>query len=613
MSTTTDDTLTASEFFADLFIDPNTLPDDGYGSFQLIFLLVVYGLIVIFSSILMATGSELLIFIPAISGVVGSVIIPIIAQIIDAFIIIFSCIGSNAQNELKIGVGALAGATIAILNVGFFIAIINGRVDLFEKTGMPNYFGSPKLSPSNYWNFQGTGILIHKFPKIAASLMILSSLSYVIIIFPNIVYASDRTKTIAFEDRNFALSTFIICFLMFAYYIYYQIMVSRQEDNANNLLRDELLRTAVKKKIVSLLAIMTKDLELDTKKGLVEPLQDEFASGNNNSSHSSKSNKSNKGAEMSRGSSFSHGLGSPSTSPDETDSLIHQSQAKKRLAILLRPFFDKYDIHMKGAIPLYNLHGLFIDIGELPPHHTVIDIFLKHEKDGVITFQGVVDGLFEFLAHHDEIILTIAKGISMAHHNDVESNERREQHEQHKAELFEEISEFPTDILELSPSDQRNAILSRGLLYILSGLCLALFFTSPLIDVMDALGTRIGVSSFYISFVLSPIFADLYSFILTYRYALRRTSKSITLALVSLIGSIIINNTMVLGIFMIIIYFQDLAWVFLSETIIIIVTELYIGLMCVKNVHTLLDAVFIILWYPVSIAIVYVMNTYGGF
>ena len=608
MSTTTDDALAVSEFFANLFIDPNTLPDDGYGSFQLIFLLLVYGLIIIFSSLLMATGSELLIFIPAISGIVGSVIIPIIAQTIDAFIIIFSCIGANAQNELKIGVGALAGATIAILNIGFFIAIINGRVDLFEKTGMPNYFGSPKLSPSNTWNFQGTGILIHKFPKVAASLMVLSSLSYVIIIFPNIVYASDRTKTIAFEDRNFALSTFIICFFMFAYYVYYQVMVSRQEDNANNLLRDELLRTAVKKKIVSLLAIMTKDLELDTKKGLVEPLQDDFENGNNNSS----SSKSNKGAETSRGSSFSHGLGSSSTSPDETDTLIHQSQAKKRLAILLRPFFDKYDTLMTGSIPLYNLHGLFIDIGELPPHHTVIDIFVKHEKDGVITFQGVVDGLFEFLAHHDEIVLTIAKGISMAQ-NDVESNERRQQHEQHKAELFEEISEFPTDVLELSPSEQRSTILIRGLLYILSGLFLALFFSSPLIDVIDALGTRIGVSSFYISFVLSPIFADLYSFILTYRYAQRRTSKSITLALVSLLGCIIINNTMVLGVFMIIIYFEDLAWVFLSETIIIIVTELYIGLMCVKNVHTLLDAVFIILWYPTSIAIVYVMNTYGGF
>jgi hypothetical protein len=115
MSTTTDDSLAVSEFFVNLFIDPNSLPDDGYGSFQLIFLLLVYGLIIIFSSILMATGSELLIFIPAISGIVGSVIIPIIAQAIDAFIIIFSCIGANAQNELKIGVGALAGGTLVSL------------------------------------------------------------------------------------------------------------------------------------------------------------------------------------------------------------------------------------------------------------------------------------------------------------------------------------------------------------------------------------------------------------------------------------------------------------------------------------------------------------------
>lgn len=590
---TTDDSLSASEFFSNLFIDPSALPDSGYGYFQLFFLLVVYGSIVIFSSLLMAAGSELLIFIPAISGIVGSVIIPILAQVLDAFIIIFSCLGAKAQQELKIGVGALAGATIAILNIGFFIAILAGRVDLSEKTGMPNYFGSPKLSPSNNWNFQGTGILIHKLPKITASLMILSSLSYVIIIFPNIVYASDSTKTIAFEDRNFALSTFIVCFCMLGYYIYYQITVSRQEDNANNLLRDELLRAAVKKKMVSLLAIMTKDLEIDTKKGLVEPLREDNGSNS-----------------MSRRISFTNEAGSSgAASQEETEVLIIQSQSKKRLAILLRPFFDKYDTHMSGSIPSYNLHGLFLDIGELPPHRTVIDIFLKYEKDGLITFQGVVDGLFEFLAHHDEIILSLSKGISMAH-NDIETNEI---HEQHKAELFEEFSEFPTDILELSPSEQTATILSRGLMYILSGLLLGLFFTSPLIDVMDEFGTRLGISSFYISFVLSPVFADLYSFIIVYRYASRRTSKAITLALVSLLGSIIVNNTMVLGVFMMIIYFQDLAWVFLAETIIIIVTELFMGLMCVKNCHTLLDAVFIILWYPLSIAIVYIMNTYGGF
>lgn len=602
-----DDAAAASEFFANLFIDPNSLPDDGYGYFQLMFLLTVYGLIIIFASILMATGSELLVFIPEISGFVGSVIIPIIAQLIDAFIIIFSCLGANAQRELTIGVGALAGDTISLLTVGWFLGTISGRVDLFEKTGMPNYFGTHKLSPTNYWNFSGTGILIHKLTKIAASFMVLTSLSYVIILFPNIVYQSDSTKTIAFEDKNFAISAFAFCMAMLAYYIYFQVTNSRKEDSANNLLRDELLRDSIKKKIVSLLAVMTKDIEHDAQAGLIEPLSEEMIG--ELTSHSRDDSASSTPKHLSRKSTEDS---LPKISPEilgrETDSLIFESKAKKRLAILLRPFFEKYDIHKIGEMPLYNMHGLFLDIGELPPHHTVIDIFLKYEKNGQITYQNLVNGLFEFLSHHDEIVLAIAKGTSMAAQS--ESGDTR--NEQYKAELYEEISEFPTDILELSPAEQKNTILSRGLLYILSGLFLALFFASPLIDVMDALGTRIGVSSFYISFVLSPIFADLYNFILIYRYASRRTSKSITLSLISLIGSIIVNNTLVLGVFMILIYFQDLAWIFLSETAVIIVTELFIGLYCIKNVHSLLDGSIILVWYPLSIVVVYLWNTYGS-
>ena len=529
----------------------------------------------------MAFGSELLIFIPSISGFVASVIIPIIAQIIDAFIVIFSCLGVNAQRELAIGVGALAGFTVSSLTVGWFLGIFGGRVDLFVKTGMPNYFGTHKLDPSNHYNFAGTGILIHKLTKIAVSFMVLTSLSFVIILFPDIVYASDSTKTIAFEDKSFALATFIACILMLSYYIYYQISNARIEDNGNNLLRDELLRDSIKRKVISLLAV----IENDASEGLIDSATP--VGSRNNSRSASKSD-----------------VDEMDPTPDhETNSLMHKSKAKDRLSVLLKPFFDKYDTQQTGEIPMYCIHGLFVDIGELPPHETVIEIFLNYEKNGKITYQNLVDGLFEFLSHHDEIIMSIAKGTSIV--------QPSASFERQKAELYEEVSEFPQDILEMSPSDQKTIILRRGLFFIFLGLFLALFFSNALIDVMDALGTRFGISAFYVSFVFTPVFADLYNFVLVYRYALRKTSKSITLSLVSLVGSVIVNNTMVFGVFMILIYTQDLAWIYLSETTIIITTELIIGLYAVKNVHTFLDGFIILSWYPVSIVIIYIWNTYG--
>ena len=58
-------------------------------------------------------------------------------------------------------------------------------------------------------------------------------------------------------------------------------------------------------------------------------------------------------------------------------------------------------------------------------------------------------------------------------------------------------------------------------------------------------------------------------------------------------------------------YTQDLAWIYLSETTVIIFTEIIIGLYAVKNVHTYLDGYIILSWYPLSIVIVYIWNTYG--
>lgn len=62
----------------DLFINPETLPQDGYGGFQLFFLLVVYGYILMTASNLISDGSELLLLVPSLAGLVGSCVLPVL-------------------------------------------------------------------------------------------------------------------------------------------------------------------------------------------------------------------------------------------------------------------------------------------------------------------------------------------------------------------------------------------------------------------------------------------------------------------------------------------------------------------------------------------------------
>lgn len=59
---------------SELFIDVSTLPTDSYGLFQLLSLGLVYGYILFNASNLISDGSELLLLVPSVAGLVGSLV-----------------------------------------------------------------------------------------------------------------------------------------------------------------------------------------------------------------------------------------------------------------------------------------------------------------------------------------------------------------------------------------------------------------------------------------------------------------------------------------------------------------------------------------------------------
>jgi len=61
------------------------------------------------ASNMISDGSELLLLVPSVAGVVGSVVLPILGAVPDGMIVLYSGMGPNPQSELAVGVGALAG------------------------------------------------------------------------------------------------------------------------------------------------------------------------------------------------------------------------------------------------------------------------------------------------------------------------------------------------------------------------------------------------------------------------------------------------------------------------------------------------------------------------
>jgi len=66
-----------------LFIDLSLLPNDNYGLFQLLFLALCYGFILMQASNTISDGSELLLLVPSVAGIVGSVVLPVLGTIFD--------------------------------------------------------------------------------------------------------------------------------------------------------------------------------------------------------------------------------------------------------------------------------------------------------------------------------------------------------------------------------------------------------------------------------------------------------------------------------------------------------------------------------------------------
>merc|ERR1712048_452016 len=97
--------------------------------------------------------------------------------------VLFSGVGSRDRAEITIavGIGALAGSTIMLLCIPWFLAILSGRVDL-DDSGQAKYLGKPKLTKD--FDLHGTGVQAKPIIKANARLMLITSLSFLIVQIP---------------------------------------------------------------------------------------------------------------------------------------------------------------------------------------------------------------------------------------------------------------------------------------------------------------------------------------------------------------------------------------------------------------------------------------------
>jgi len=371
-------------------------------------------------------------------------------------------------------------------------------------------------------------------------------------------YLHGPEEEIAKGEKKWALAAMLVCIIAFVSYLVYQYIAAQKadEDSSLNLKVDAVVVERIQKGEISLLGALNSVIH----------------------------------------------LAAPETASEATP-LKDETPLEKRLKAILKPFFHKYDTDHNASLERSELGVVMSDLGM---HVSADDLNKRFERydidsDGSVSFHEFVQGTADMLREED--VQTFIKANSRG--------EGEAANGVATAEEDEEEEEMPEEFVSLPPDVQQRRILMRAFYMMGLGTGLVLVFSDPMVDVLSELGNRINVTPFYVSFVLAPLASNASELLASYNYALKKTSKSITISLTALEGAGSMNNTFCLGIFMVLIYTQGLAWEFTAETIAILFAQFAVGLIALAPVQRVWHAAVVLAIYPVSLILVSALEAIG--
>ncbi|EKX52502.1 hypothetical protein GUITHDRAFT_159252 [Guillardia theta CCMP2712] len=283
----------------------------------------------------------------------------------------------------------------------------------------------------------------------------------------------------------------------------------------------------------------------------------------------------------------------------------------------LKCLFDKYDTDRSGTIERDELRKMMMilsqsastqtSIGEIDGDLEYLMQELDADGDGQITFDEMRGGLRRWLRDLEK-----ERKSQGGLHGSIESTPLL------VAGADQEEAEESDDEEEGEEALTPRQIYMNSAKLMIGGTFLVALFSDPMVDAVSSVRGRVEeetshIPAFFVSFLVTPFASNASELVSSLQFAKKKKKKNISLTYSQVYGAVTMNNTMCLGLFLLVVWYRNLDWNFSSEVVTTMSMIFALGVVaCTRVTFPLYMAFFSLSLYPIALALVYFLDYVVG-
>lgn len=526
-------------------------------------MMIVYGYLVLMGANLIGDGGELLMELRIAPGIIGGLVLPVIGALPDSIIILTAGLSgthSGVQEMVAVGVGTLAGSTLMLLTLVWGGSLLCGRCDMSSQGTQV----SRKLT--DQWDLMNTGVSTDSHTPHSARAMLMTSLLYLVVQIP--AFFSARAA------RPASLLGFILCVLSLLAYCGFHIITPeyhkwRAFQRKTRRMRYKTIRalTWLAGRYGGML-----DEEGAVRREATDSIFERFDRNSSGFLEEEELKGMILGLEMARD--------------------IHSPKMFEELDFWLSEF-KGYAKEEKGT-----QSGVEID---KEGFYTVLSRWAAEKRARIRPsspkeakkFRKDPVAVLTYLPKEEDEEQPVTASASYSSPLVEPLLIRRRSWSSYGSSMcMDDLDELDLAENQDQSTTTRNSGLEgwptwkvaalAGAKFLL-GTCICSVFSDPFVGSVADLSRATGIPAFFIAFVVAPLASNASELVSSLRFASGKKVKNISLTFHQVYGAVTMNNTMCLGLFLLVVYVQHLQWVYSVEVLLVVLPTWILGLFAARR------------------------------